>query len=139
MWTVSVSCRVLAAAIALLAVARPAGAQTAPHWNVQLPAHPGTGSQKVTIASGVLTVWRTFPQNTMQISVPLKDVTSISQPYLYQNDWLIDLKLSTKVTMVNKLNVGMVDRTQISEASLMFLDQADAVQARTYLLARLHA
>jgi hypothetical protein len=74
----------------------------------------------------------------MQVSVPLKQITTISQPYLYQKNWLIDLKLSKKATLVNKLNVGMVDRSAVAEVSLLFLNRADAAQARAYLMTQLH-
>ena len=129
----------LAAIAAAVAVAFPAFAQSVPHWNVTLPASPGTSSQKVSIAYGVLSVERTFPQNTMQVLVPLKQIATISQPYAYKGNWLIDLKLSRNATIVNKLNVGMVDRTPTREVSLMFLNRADAAQARAYLLTHLHA
>jgi hypothetical protein len=127
----------LAIAVAAGAMALPAHAQSLPNWNVKLPANPGASSQTVTIRSGALSVVRVFPQNTMQISIPLKQITTISQPYLYKSDWLIDLKLSKKATMVNKLNVGMVDRSPTGEVSLLFLNRADAAQARAYLIAHL--
>ena len=80
---------------------------------------------------------RVFPQNVVHVSVPLKNVVTISQPYLYKNGWLIDLKLGKKAMMVNTLNVGMVDRTPTDEVSLLFLNRVDAAQARAYLMKRL--
>ena len=110
-------------------------AQSQPNWNITLPADPGTGTQKVSLESGILNVSRTFPQNTMRVSVPVKQITTISSPYLYKKNWLIDLHLSEKVTMTNALKVvNTVDKTQTDELSLLFLSQADATQARTFLL-----
>ena len=137
MWIPRRSLRLLAIAIAAAAIALPALAQSLPNWNVKLPGNPGTGSQKVVLASGALSVERVFPQNTMQFSVPLKQIATISQPYLYKTNWLIDLKLSKKTTLVNTLNVGMVDRTPVAEVSLLFLNRADAAQARAYLMTHL--
>jgi hypothetical protein len=125
-----------AVAIAVVAMLLPAYAATVPHWNVTLPANPGTSTQRVSIAAGVLSTDRVFPQNTVHIAFPLKDVVSITQPYLYQKNWLIDLKLRKKTMMVSKLNLGMVDRTPSDEVSLFFLNRADAAAARAYLLAR---
>jgi hypothetical protein len=130
-------CRLAAIVAAALAVASPVSAQSLPHWNVTLPANPGTSTQKVTVAAGVLSVDRVFPQNTVHVSLPLKDVASITQPYRYQNNWLIDLKLRKKAVMVNTLNVGMIDRTPTDTVSLLFLNRSDAAQARAFLLQRL--
>jgi hypothetical protein len=127
-----------AVAVAVVAMMLPAYAAGLPHWNVTLPANPGTSTQRVSITAGVLSTDRVFPQNTVHIAFPLKDVTSITQPYLYQKNWLIDLKLRKKTMMVSKLNVGMVDRTPSDEVSLFFLNRADAAAARAYLLAQLH-
>jgi hypothetical protein len=110
-------------------------AQTQPNWNITLPADPGTGSQKVRLESGVLNVSRTFPQNTVRFSVPMKQIATITSPYQYKKNWLIDLHLSKKTTIVNSLDVvHTVDRTPADEVSLMFLSQADAAQAREFLL-----
>jgi hypothetical protein len=125
-----------AVAIAVVAMLLPAYAATVPHWNVTLPANPGTSTQRVSIAAGVLSTDRVFPQNTVHIAFPLKDVVSVTQPYLYQKNWLIDLKLRKKTMMVSKLNLGLVDRTASDEVSLFFLNRADAAAARAYLLAR---
>lgn len=128
--------RLLVVAAAVFAIELPAAAQSLPHWNVTLPANPGTSTQKVSVAGGVLSTDRVFPQNTVHVGVPLKDITSITQPYVYQKNWAIDLKLSKKTTMVNKLNLGMIDRTPTDEVSLFFLTRADAAAARSYLLLR---
>ena len=117
----------------------PAHAQSLPNWNVKLPANPGTSSQTVVLASGVLSVKRVFAQNTVQVSVPLNQIATVSQPYLYKTNWLIDLKLSKKATQVNALNLGLVDRSPVAEVSLLFLNRADAAQARAYLMTHLHA
>ena len=134
-----ISGRLLVVAAAVVAVTLPAYAQTLPNWNVTLPANPGSSSQKVSINHGILSVERTFPQNTLLVLVPLKQIATISQPYLYQKTWLIDLELSKHATMVNKLNLGMVDRSSVGEVSLLFLNRADAAQAREYLMARLRS
>jgi ribonuclease PH len=133
------SVRLLAIGVMAAAMTLPAHAQSVPNWNVKLPANPGTSSQTVALASGVLSVERVFPQNTTQFSVPLNQIAAISQPYLYKTNWLIDLKLSKKTTMVNTLNVGMVDRSPVAEVSLLFMNRADAAQARAYLMAHLRA
>jgi hypothetical protein len=119
----------LAIAIVLV-TASAALPQSVPHWNVKLPAKPGVSSQKVTLAAGVLTIERVFP---------LTQIASISQPYQYQTNWLIDLKLTKNATMVNKLITGLVDRSPVGEVSLLFLNRTDAAQARAYLLTHLHA
>ena len=130
----------LALTLALaLAAPVPAIAQSVPHWNVKLPARPGTTAQKVTLAAGVLTIERVFPQNTMDVTVPMTQIASITQPYQYQTNWLIDLKLTKNAMMVNKLITGLVDRSPVGEVSLLFLNRADAAQARAYLLTHLHA
>lgn len=123
----------------VLLTASAALSQSVPNWNVKLPARPGASSQKVTLASGVLTIERVFPQNTMDVTVPTKQIASISQPYQYQTNWLIDLKLTKSATMINKLTTGLVDRSPVGEVSLLFLNRADAAQARAYLLTHLHA
>jgi hypothetical protein len=131
--------RLLLAIAIVLVTASAALPQSVPHWNVKLPAKPGVSSQKVTLAAGVLTIERVFPQNTMDVTVPLTQIASISQPYQYQTNWLIDLKLTKNATMVNKLITGLVDRSPVGEVSLLFLNRTDAAQARAYLLTHLHA
>jgi hypothetical protein len=132
----------LVCAFALFAGALPmvAGAQAVPHWNVTLPAAPGTSTQRVTLTSTTLTIDSVFPQNNIRSVVPLKSITSITQPYLYTNkNWLIDLKVSPKVAMVNTLTVvSHTETNQVDEVSLQFLKRADAAAARAYLLAHLH-
>ncbi|HEX3466741.1 MAG TPA: hypothetical protein VHT05_01420 [Candidatus Elarobacter sp.] len=128
----------IAALAVALTAATPAGAQPLPNWNVKLPAHPGSATQTVALAGGVLTLRRTFPQNTMTVSVPLTRISAVSQPYEYQSNWLIDLRLGKNVTLVNKLTTGLVDRTPVPTVSLMFPNANDAAGARTYLLQRLH-
>jgi hypothetical protein len=130
----------LLALLAAVALPVAAAAQTVPHWNVTLPASPGTSTQKVTLTATTLTIDGVFPQNKIHTVVPLKSILSITKPYLYTNkNWLIDLKLSPKATQVNTLTVvSHTDTNQIDEASLQFLKEADAAAARTYLMAHLH-
>jgi hypothetical protein len=134
--------RALFCALVLFAAAPPvvAGAQAVPNWNVTLPAAPGTSKQKVTLTSSLLTIDSVFPQNKIRSVVPLKSITSITQPYLYTNkNWLIDMKVSPKVAMVNTLTVvSHTETDQVDEVSLQFLKQADAAAARAYILAHLH-
>lgn len=124
----------IAALAVALAVAAPASAQAVPHWNAKLPAQPGTATQTVVLAGGVLKIRRAFPQNTMTVTVPVAQIAAVSQPYQYQSNWLIDLKLRRSVTLVNTLETGLVDRSQVTSVSLLFLDRADAAGARAYLL-----
>jgi hypothetical protein len=137
MRTLATSRSFFTVAIGVAAIILPAYAARLPHWNVTLPANPGTSTQRVSIAAGVLSTDRVFPQNTVHIAFPLKNISSVTQPYIYKKNWLIDLKLSKKTMMVSKLNVGMVDRTPTDEVSLFFLNRADAANARSYLLAHL--
>jgi biopolymer transport protein ExbD len=129
-------------ALALFIAAMPlaADAQTVPNWNVTLPAAPGTSTQKVTLTSSSLTINSVFSQSKFREVVPLKSIKSITQPYLYTNkNWLIDLKVSPKVTTVNTITVvNSVQTDQVDEVSLQFLKRADAAAARAYLLAHLH-
>ncbi len=87
----------------------------------------------------MLTIERVFAQNTIDVTVPVTQIASISQPYQYQTNWLLDLKLTKRVTLVNKLITGLIDRTPVAEVSLLFLNRADAARARAYLVARLRA
>jgi hypothetical protein len=114
----------------------PAFAQSVPNWNVTLPADPGTATQAVRLASGVLTVDRKFSTGSFHFAVPLKSVTSITEPYLYKKNWLIDLHLTKKISAVNTMNAGMVQTLDTDEPSLLFLNKADAAAGRAYLLAR---
>lgn len=126
----------------LTAVAVPvaAVAQAVPHWNVTLPAAPGKSTQKVTLTSSTLTIDSVFSQNSIHTVVPLKSITSITKPYLYTNkNWLIDLKLNPKATEVDTLpSVNSIQRNQVDEVSLQFLNEADAAAARAYLMEHLH-
>jgi hypothetical protein len=126
--------------VAALAIPVAVAAQTVPHWNVTLPADPGTSKQKVTLTRTTLTIDGVFPQNKIRTVVPLKSIVSITQPYLYKNkNWLIDLKVSPKATMVNTITVvSSSDTSQVDEVSLQFLNRSDASTARTYLLAHMH-
>jgi hypothetical protein len=135
---ISFKSTVLAVAFAVLPLA--AVAQSLPHWNVTLPADPGTSTQKVALTATSLTIDSVFPQNKIHSAVPLKSIASITQPYLYKNkNWLIDLKLSPKATMTNTLTVvSHTESEQVDEVSLQFLKQSDAAAARAYLLAHLH-
>jgi hypothetical protein len=137
---VKVSSLVYALVIFAAAMPAVAGAQAVPKWNVTLPAAPGTSTQKVTLTSTTLTIKSVFSQSNFVAVVPLKSIKSITQPYLYTNkNWLIDLKLSPKVTTVNNVTVvNSVQTEQADEVSLQFLKQADAAAARAYLLAHLH-
>ena len=76
----------------LLLVAAPltARSQGLPHWNVTLPASPGTSTQKVALTSRTLTIESVFPQNNVRTVVPLKSIVSISKPYLYTEQELAD-------------------------------------------------
>jgi len=114
-------------------------AQSAPNWNVTLPGQPGTAVQTVSLAAGTLTVERKFEQGSFHFAVPLKTVSSITEPFLYQKNWLIDLHLSKNVTAVNKMNVGMVQTRTTDDVSVMFLSKPDAAGGRAYLLSRLHS
>jgi hypothetical protein len=124
----------LAVAVAFVLPQAPVIAQNVPHWNVTLPADPGTATQTVSLTSGTVTVDRKFSEGSFQVAVPLKSVVSITQPYVYKKNWLIDLHLSKKITATNKMNVGMVQTRDTDEVSILFLSKSDAADARTYLL-----
>jgi hypothetical protein len=128
-----------AVAIALLGTVVPALAQSVPHWNVTVPANPGTGAQKVKLVAGRLTLDVAYSQGTFHFSLPLKTVASITPPYLYTNKaWLIDLKLRQKtVTVTTVPMINKVDKTPADEVSIQFLTRADAAAGRAYLLAHM--
>jgi hypothetical protein len=123
-------------ALVLVTLALPAFAQSVPNWNVTLPADPGTATQAVSLASGILTVNRKFSTGSFHFAVPLKSVRSITEPYLYKKNWLIDLHLTKKISAVNTMNAGMVQTMDTDEPSLLFLNKADAAAGRAYLLTR---
>jgi hypothetical protein len=129
---------VLLLAVVVIPIA--AAAQAVPHWNVTLPADPGTSTQKVKLTATKLTIDSVFPQNKIHWVVPLKSIVSITKPYLYKNkNWLIDLNVKPKATMVNTLTVvSHTESNQVDQVSLQFLKEADAAAARTYLTAHLH-
>ncbi len=123
-----------AVAVAFVLMRVPAIAQNVPHWNVTLPADPGTATQTVSLASGTVTIDRKFSEGSFRFAAPLKSVVSITQPYVYKKNWLIDLHLSKKITATNTMNAGMVQTRDTDEVSILFLSKSDAAGARAYLL-----
>jgi hypothetical protein len=131
--------RLYAFAGLLVSLSVPAFAQSPPNWNVTLPADPGSSTQKVSVNSGVLTVDRKFSEGSFHFAAPLKSIASITEPYLYKKNWLIDLHLNKKISVINSMNVGMVQTRDTDEVSLLFLNKADASTGRAYLLSLLHS